>query len=491
MLAGNHPQRVLEHHGAGFRRWLPMAPTTLFEKIWRRHVVHERDDGRTLLYVDRHLVQDGSAPAFAMLRQRGLVPRVPERAFATPDHYVPTNSRSLADVRDPESARMAQALHDDTSKAGIRFFGIDDPRQGIIHVIAPEQGLSQPGMLIVCGDSHTSTHGALGALAFGIGASEVAHVLATQTIWQQRPKTLRITVDGELAPGVTAKDIILAVIAKIGAAGAAGHAIEYAGPTVRALSMEARFTLCNMSIEAGARAGMIAPDDTTFGYLRGRPFAPAGADWEGALREWRSLRTDDDATFDREVALDISRLEPMVTWGNSPEDALPITDRVPDPGQMQDVERREAMERALDYMGLTAGTPLSQVPIDRVFIGSCTNARIEDLRSAASVVAGRHVAPGVEAWVVPGSGAVKAQAEAEGLDRVFSDAGFQWRFAGCSMCLATNGERVAPGERCASTSNRNFQGRQGPGSRTHLMSPAMAAAAAVTGRLTDVRTLLR
>ncbi len=467
-----------------------MGPTTLFEKIWRRHVVHERDDGRTLLYVDRHLIQDGSAPAFAMLRQRGLVPRVPERGFATPDHYVPTTSRDLKDVRDPEAARMAQALADDTAKGRIRFFGIDDPRQGIIHVIGPEQGLSQPGMLIVCGDSHTSTHGALGALAFGIGASEVAHVLATQALWQQRPQTLRITVEGTLGASVTAKDVILAIIARIGAAGAAGHAIEYAGPTVRALSMEGRFTLCNMSIEAGARAGMIAPDDTTFAYLEGRPFAPSGPAWERALRDWRALRTDDGAAFDREVTLDASRLEPMVTWGNSPEDALPITGRVPDPRDAADGERRDAMARSLAYMGLTPGMPLSQVAVDRVFIGSCTNSRMEDLRAAAAVVAGRRVASGVEAWVVPGSGQVKAQAEAEGLDRIFTAAGLQWRFAGCSMCLATNGDRVAPGERCASTSNRNFVGRQGPGSRTHLMSPAMAAAAAVTGRLTDVRTLV-
>lgn len=467
-----------------------MTPTTLFEKIWRRHVVHERDDGRTLLYVDRHLLQDGSAPAFAMLRARGIAPRVPPRAFATPDHYVPTQSRRLADVRDPESARMAQALDDDTRAAGIAFFGLDDPRQGIIHVIAPEQGLSQPGMLIVCGDSHTSTHGALGALAFGIGASEVAHVLATQTLWQARPKTLRITVDGALGRGVTAKDVILAIIARIGAAGAAGHAIEYAGPVVRALSMEGRFTLCNMSIEAGARAGMIAPDATTLAYLRGRPFAPSGAAWDRAVEQWQALRTDDGAAFDREVTLDASTLVPMVTWGNSPEDALPITSRVPDPAHSSDAERREAMQRSLAYMGLAPGTPLAEVAIDRVFIGSCTNSRLEDLRAAAAVVAGRHVANGVEAWVVPGSGLVKAQAEAEGLDRVFTAAGFQWRFAGCSMCLATNGDRVAPGERCASTSNRNFVGRQGPGARTHLMSPAMAAAAAVTGRLTDVRALL-
>ena|SRR5688572_5724667 len=468
---------------------MPLAPTTLFDKIWRRHVVQQRDDGRALLYVDCHLLQDGSAPAFAMLRQRGLKPRVPERAFATADHYVPTATRSLADLPDAEAARMAQALHDDASSAGIRTFGLDDARQGIVHVVGPEQGLSQPGMLIVCGDSHTSTHGAMGALAFGIGASEVAHVLATQTIWQKRPKTLRIVVDGALGASVTAKDVILALIANIGAAGAAGHAIEYAGSTVRALSMEGRFTLCNMSIEAGARSGMIAPDDATFEYLAGRPLAPKGADWDRALREWRALRTDDGAAFDREVTLDASRVEPMVTWGNSPEDALPITGCVPDPRHAPDAERREAMQRTLAYMDLVPGTRLADVAIDRVFIGSCTNSRIEDLRSAAAVVAGRRVAPGVEAWVVPGSGMVKAQAEAEGLDRVFAAAGFQWRFAGCSMCLGTNGDRVAPGQRCASTSNRNFMGRQGPGSRTHLMSPAMAAAAAVTGRLTDVRTI--
>jgi 3-isopropylmalate/(R)-2-methylmalate dehydratase large subunit len=385
---------------------------------------------------------------------------------------------------------MAQALAADAKEAGIAMFGVDDARQGIVHVVAPEQGLSQPGMLIVCGDSHTSTHGAVGALAFGIGASEVAHVLATQTVWQRRPKTMRITVDGALAPGVSAKDLILAVIAKIGAAGAAGHAIEYAGLTVRALSMEGRFTLCNMSIEAGARAGMIAPDETTFAYLAGRPFAPKGAAWDRAVEGWRALRSDDDAAFDREVGLDAATLEPMVTWGNSPEDALPIGARVPDPDRVEDPDRRTSMQRALAYMGLKAGTPLADVAIDRVFIGSCTNARIEDLRSAAKVVAGRRVAPGVQAWVVPGSGLVKAQAEREGLDRVFADAGFEWRFAGCSMCLGTNGDRVAPGERCASTSNRNFVGRQGPGSRTHLMSPAMAAAAAVTGRLTDVRELI-
>ncbi|MFZ2650133.1 MAG: 3-isopropylmalate dehydratase large subunit [Burkholderiaceae bacterium] len=467
----------------------PAGRQTLFAKIWRRHTVVERADGQILLYVDRHLVQDGSAPAFAMLRQRGLAPRVPARTFATPDHYVPSHSRDLADVHDPESARMAQALAEDTASAGITMFGLGDARQGIVHVVAPEQGMSQPGQLIVCGDSHTSTHGAVGALAFGIGATEVAHVLATQTIWQRRPRTLRVSVDGALGPGVSAKDIILAVIAKIGAAGGVGCSIEYAGSTIRALSMEGRFTLCNMSIEAGARSGLIAPDDTTFAYLSGRPYAPKGAAWGAAVADWRTLASDPGAVFDREVALDAGAIAPMVTWGNSPEDALPITGRVPDPAQAADAERRDAMQRTLAYMDLVPGAPLADIRIDRVFIGSCTNGRIEDLRSAAAVVAGRQVAPGVQAWVVPGSGLVKAQAEAEGLHQVFIGAGFQWRHAGCSMCLATNGDRVAAGQRCASTSNRNFVGRQGPGSRTHLMSPAMAAAAAVTGHLTDVRAL--
>jgi 3-isopropylmalate/(R)-2-methylmalate dehydratase large subunit len=464
------------------------APATLFEKIWSSHVVHERDDGQTLLYVDRHLLHDGSAPAFEMLRQRGLAPRAPDRCFATPDHYVPTDTRDPASMHDAEKRAMSDALARNAGAAGIVFFGLDDPRQGIAHVVAPEQGLSRPGMLIVCSDSHTSTHGAVGALAFGIGASEAAHVLATQSIWQRRPKTLRVTMNGRTGPGVYAKDLILALIAKIGAAGAAGHAIEYAGEAIRSLSMEGRFTVCNMSIEAGARAGMVAPDDATFDYLAGRPFAPKGAEWDRMLAHWRMLPTDERAVFDREVSLDATQLEPMVTWGTSPEDALPIGSRVPDPGR-EPAARRESMLRALDYMGLAPGTPLTEVPVDRVFIGSCTNSRIEDLRAAAAVVEGRKVAPRVEAWVVPGSGLVKAQAEVEGLDRIFTAAGFQWRHAGCSMCIGTNGDLVAPRERCASTSNRNFQGRQGPGARTHLMSPAMAAAAAVTGRLTDVRTL--
>ena len=467
----------------------PAQPRTLFEKVWLAHEVSTEADGQSLLYVDQHLLQDGSAPAFKMLRQRGLEPRVAQRAIATPDHYVPTDSRDLAALADPEKRAMAQALQADTAAAGIRFFGLDDARQGIIHVLAPEQGLSLPGALIVCGDSHTSTHGALGALAFGIGAYEVAHVLATQTVWQRKPRTMRIGVDGRLADGVSAKDLILAIIVRIGAAGATGHVIEYAGSTIRALSMEGRLTVCNMSIEAGARAGMIAPDDTTFAWLAGKPHAPAGARWERALRRWRELPSDAGAAFDSEVQLRAEEIAPMVTWGNSPQDALPIHARIPDPESIADGARREAAKRSLAYMGLAPGTALTDVGIDRVFIGSCTNGRIEDLRSAAAVVQGRRVAAGVEAWVVPGSNAVKLQAEAEGLDKVFKATGFQWRYAGCSMCLATNGEQVAPGQRCASTSNRNFVGRQGPGSRTHVMSPAMAAAAAVTGRLTDVRRL--
>jgi len=425
-----------------------------------------------------------------MLRQRGLRPRVPERAFATPDHYVPTSGRDLQAIQDPEKRAMADALRTDSAAAGIAFFGLDDPRQGIVHVVAPEQGMSRPGMLIVCGDSHTSTHGALGALAFGIGASEVAHVLATQTLWQRRPATLRVTVSGRLGTHITAKDLILALIAQIGAAGATGHAVEYAGEAVEALSVEGRMTLCNMTIEAGGRAGLIAPDATTFAYLKGRPFAPEGAAWDRAVHAWRELAGDPGAAFDREVEIDASSIEPMVTWGNSPQDALPIGGMIPDPAAAPAGERREAMARTLAYMGLEPGQALTDVTVDRVFIGSCTNGRLEDLQSAAEVVCGRKVASGVEAWIVPGSGPVKASAEALGLDRVFKDAGFQWREPGCSMCLGTNGDQVPAGQRCASTTNRNFVGRQGPGSRTHLMSPAMAAAAAVTGRLTDVRRLL-
>ena len=425
-----------------------------------------------------------------MLRQKGVKPRAPLRAFGTPDHYIPTTSRDLMDMQDAEARQMAIALQNDTAAAGIPFFGLNDPRQGIIHVVAPEQGMSRPGMLIVCGDSHTSTHGALGALAFGIGASEVAHVLATQTLWQRKPRSMRVTLTGKLGPGVVAKDIILALIAKISAAGASGYAVEYAGPAIDALTVEGRMTLCNMTIEAGGRAGMIAPDEATFAYIEGRPYAPKGADWDKAVAAWRRLKTDTDAVFDREIALDVSTLSPMVTWGNSPEAAAPITGRVPLLEEAANAEKRGVMERAFAYMGLTPGMPLTDIAIDRVFIGSCTNARIEDLQSAAAVVRGRKVAEGVEAWVVPGSGLVKAEAEKLGLDQVFKEAGFQWREAGCSMCLATNGDKLLPGQRAASTTNRNFVGRQGPGSRTHLMSPAMAAATAVTGHLTDVRDLM-
>jgi len=463
---------------------------TLFEKIWNTHVVMERDDGSSLLYVDRHLIQDGSAPAFEMLNQRQLKARIPARAFGTPDHYVPTLGRDLNTIQDPEKRAMALALEDDCERHDIPYFGLGDSRQGIIHVIAPEQGLSQPGQLIVCGDSHTATHGAFGALAFGIGASEVAHVLATQTLWQRKPLTMRINIEGTLGKGVMAKDIILAIIGKIGAAGAVGYVIEYTGETIRNLTMQERMTVCNMSIEAGGRAGMIAPDEKTIEWLKDKPFAPKGADWDAALDQWRELFSDSGAVYNQVVQMRGEEISPMVTWGNSPEDVLPIDGIVPFPADAPNSVKRQSIENAEAYMGLTPGQKLTEIQIDHVFIGSCTNGRIEDLRSAAAVAKDRHVAKGVQAWVVPGSGLVKSQAEKEGLDQIFISAGFQWREPGCSMCLATNGDQVPAGKRCASTSNRNFVGRQGPGSRTHLMSPAMAAAAAVTGRLTDVRNLI-
>ncbi|WP_207538617.1 3-isopropylmalate dehydratase large subunit [Sabulicella rubraurantiaca] len=465
------------------------APRTLFDKIWDRHRVVEREDGQTLLYVDRHLVHDGSAPAFEILQKRGLKLRAPERVFATPDHYVPTDTRDVAAIGNDEHRGMVETLERNAADQGFRLFGLRDGNQGIVHVVGPETGLTQPGMVVVCGDSHTSTHGALGALAFGIGMTEVAHVLATQTLWQRRPHTMRITVEGALAEGVTAKDVILHIIATIGAAGATGHVIEYAGSAIRGLSMEGRLTLCNMSIEAGARAGMVAPDEATFAYLKGRPYAPTGREWDDALARWRDLRTDEGARFDAEVWIEASAIAPMVTWGNSPQDALPVHAALPDPESEPDPARREALAETFAYMGLTPGAPLASLAVDRVFIGSCTNGRIEDLRAAAAVARGRRVAPGVRAWVVPGSAPVKREAEAEGLDRVFTEAGFEWREAGCSMCLGTNGEIGAPGERIAATSNRNFRGRQGRGVRTHLMSPAMAAAAAVMGRIADLREL--
>lgn len=463
------------------------APRTTFEKIWARHTVLARERGPCLLYVDRHILHEGSFHAFAELRRRGLAVRRPGQMFGTPDHYAPTTGRRIEDASSPAIGDKIREFDVNMRESRIRSFGLGDRRQGIVHVTGPEQGITQPGMVIVCSDSHTSTHGAMGSIAFGIGQSENTHVLATQTIWQARPKTFRVVIYGIRAKGASAKDVILAVIARIGASGATGHAIEYAGSVVRAMSMSERLTICNMSIEAGARLGMVAPDDTTFDYLHGRPFAPQGQAWDRAVAAWRRLPGDAGACFDREVTIDGSTLQPMVTWGTSPDSAVPIGERVPDPAAEADTARREAMVHALDYMGLVPGTPLSDVAVDHVFIGSCTNARLEDLREAAAVVRGRKAV--VHALVVPGSTTVKQAAEAEGLDRVFRDAGFEWRDSGCSMCVGINGDVVPPGERCASTSNRNFVGRQGPKARTHLMSPAMAAAAAVTGRLTDVRRL--
>ena len=458
---------------------------TLYEKIWNAHVVAQGPGGRTLLYVDRHLLHDGSFHAFEALRRSGRKVRRPDAAFATPDHYIPTRGRD--NITHPELRDKVETLAANASGTRITFFGVNDDRQGIVHVIGPEQGITQPGITLVCGDSHTSTHGALGALAFGIGASEVAHVLATQSLWQAKAKTLRVNVTGRLAAGVHSKDIILALIARIGAFGGTGHTIEFAGEAIRALSMEARMTICNMAIEAGARSGMVAPDETTYEYLAGRPYCPQGPDWDRALARWRTLPSDPDARFDREVALDAATLEPMATWGTSPEHGVAVGGVVPDPAAQPDAARRTSMEKALRYMDLEPGQRLEGLAIDRVFIGSCTNSRIEDLRAAAEVVRGRKAV--VPSMVVPGSGLVKREAEAEGLDRVFIDAGFDWRDAGCSMCVGMNGDLVAGGERCASTSNRNFEGRQGKGARTHLMSPAMAAAAAVTGSITDVRKL--
>jgi 3-isopropylmalate/(R)-2-methylmalate dehydratase large subunit len=457
----------------------------MFEKIWARHVVAEGPGGHVLLYIDRHLLHEGAAAAFGRLARSERRVRRPDLSFATADHYLLTSPGSP--TSDAETRGMVEALGRHTAEQRILYFGVGDPRRGIVHVIGPEQGLTLPGVTLVCGDSHTATHGAFGALAFGIGSSEVEHVLATQTLWQKKPATMRISVDGRLGPGVNAKDVILAIIARIGAGGGVRHAIEYAGSTIRAMSMDERMTVCNMSIEAGARAGMIAPDETTYAYIEGRPLAPSGPAWPRALAEWQALPSDPGAVFDREVHLAASEIAPTVTWGTSPQDALPITARVPDPASVADPGRRESMARALAYMGLDPGTPLSDVMVNRVFIGSCTNSRLDDLRAAARVARGRRAV--VPAWIVPGSGLIKRAAEAEGLDRIFREAGFEWREAGCSMCVGMNGETAAAGERVASTSNRNFEGRQGQGARTHLMSPAMAAAAAVTGKLTDVRTL--
>jgi 3-isopropylmalate/(R)-2-methylmalate dehydratase large subunit len=464
-----------------------MAAQTLFEKIWNDHVVRAEPDGTTLLYVDRHLVHEVTSPqAFEGLAVAGRTPRRPGAALAVPDHNVPTTDRRVA-IADPISAKQIQTLDDNCKTFGITMFGMNDIRQGVVHVIGPEQGFTLPGMTIVCGDSHTSTHGAFGALAFGIGTSEVEHVLATQCLVQKRPKTMEVRVEGRLSPRCSAKDVILAIIGKIGTAGGTGYVIEYTGSAIRALSMEGRMTLCNMSIEGGARAGMVAPDDTTFAYIKGRPMAPKGALWDQAVTAWRQLVTDPGAKYDAVVELQAETIAPQVTWGTSPGMVTGVDGVVPDPRTMRDEKLRQATERAIEYMALTPGMPIRDIKIDKVFIGSCTNSRIEDLRLAASFAKGKKVAGTVHAMVVPGSGLVKQQAEQEGLDRIFKESGFEWREAGCSMCLAMNADVLQPGERCASTSNRNFEGRQGAGGRTHLVSPAMAVAAAVEGHFVDIR----
>ena len=466
------------------------SPRTLFDKIWDSHVIVEKPGGDALLHIDRNFVHEGSFHAFGALAKDGRKVRKPRQNFAVADHYVPTvgRDRGLAAVEDDDARHMIGLLEENCRVNDIVHYGMADKRQGIVHVIGPELGITQPGLTITCGDSHTSTHGALGAYAFGTGASQLKQILATQCLWLKRPKTLRVMVNGKLAPGVTGKDVVLAIIAKIGTAGATGHVIEFAGAAIRGLTVEARLTVCNMAIEAGGRAGMIAPDDAVYDYLHGREYAPKDADWDQALVRWRALPGDDGARFDREVTLDGAALEPMLTWGTSPEEALPVSARIPDPQDMSDANQRAHALQALAYMDLKPGMALTDIQIDRAFIGSCTNGRIEDLRAAAMVLKGRKAT--IPAWVSPGSTPLKLQAEAEGLDRIFLDAGVEWRASGCSSCAAMNGDTVPAGMRCASTSNRNFEGRQGKGARTHLMSPAMAAAAMVTGRITDVRKLL-
>jgi 3-isopropylmalate/(R)-2-methylmalate dehydratase large subunit len=462
-------------------------PRTLFDKIWQNHVVASQADGQQLLFIDRHLVHEGSFHGFNKLKEKKAKVSRPDITFGIVDHYAPTRTRDINQT-DPAIAGMITQLEENCRANAVRIYGLNDPRQGIVHVVGPEQGITLPGSTIVCGDSHTSTHGAFGAIAFGIGASEVAHVLMTQTLWQKKPKTMRVRFDGRLGLGISAKDMALAMIATIGADGAQGHAIEYAGEAVRALSMEGRLTLCNLSIESGARCGLVAPDMTTVDFLRGRPLAPQGDLFDRAIETWLSLGSDDDAEFAREITIDCRDIAPIVTWGISPEDALPISGTVPMPDSAADESRSAHIREAIDYMGLKAGQPLSEISVDRVFIGSCTNSRIEDLRAAAAVLNGRKAA--VPGLVSPGSSVVKQRAEQEGLDRIFIEAGLEWVDSGCSMCVGMNGDLVPPGERCASTTNRNFKGRQGPKARTHLMSPAMVAAAAVTGRLTDVRDLM-
>ena len=481
------------------QNWPPMAskPRTLYEKIWDAHVVERREDGTCLLYIDRHLVHEVTSPqAFEALRLAGRKVRRPDLTLAVPDHNVPTTPRLAPDgtplpIADPQSAAQLAALERNAPEFGVRYIAATAAEQGIVHVVGPEQGFSLPGATIVCGDSHTAAHGGIGALAFGIGTSEVEHVLATQTLLLAPSRTMEVRVEGALGPGVAPKDLILHIIGRIGTAGGTGHVIEYRGAVFESMSVEGRLTVCNMSIEGGARAGLIAPDETVFAYFEGRPYAPKGEDWSRALAWWRSLRSDEGARFDRSVVIDASAIEPTVSWGTSPEDVVPVGGSVPSPDSFADPAKREAARKSLAYMGLEPGIRIADIAIENVFIGSCTNSRIEDLRAAARVLEGRSKAAGVRwAIVVPGSGLVKRQAEAEGIDRIFTAAGFEWREPGCSACLAMNPDKVPPGERCASTSNRNFVGRQGPGARTHLLSPAMAAAAAVTGRLTDVRELL-
>ncbi|MGI3163793.1 3-isopropylmalate dehydratase large subunit [Pseudooceanicola sp. 200-1SW] len=468
-----------------------MSPKTLYDKIWDAHVVQQDEDGTSLLYIDRHLVHEVTSPqAFEGLRMAGRKVRSPERTIAVPDHNVPTTpGRENPDQMPEESRIQVAALDSNAKEFGVHYYPVTDIRQGIVHIVGPEQGWTLPGMTVVCGDSHTATHGAFGALAHGIGTSEVEHVLATQTLIQSKSKNMKVEITGQLNPGVTAKDITLAVIGKTGTAGGTGYVIEYCGEAIRSLSMEGRMTVCNMAIEGGARAGLIAPDETTFEYVKGRPHAPKGAQWEAALAWWKTLYSDDDAHWDKVVTIRGEDIAPVVTWGTSPEDVLAITDVVPAPESFAG-GKVEAAKRSLDYMGLTPGQKLSEIEINTVFIGSCTNGRIEDLRAAAAILKGKKVKDGVRAMIVPGSGLVRAQAEEEGLAEIFTEAGFEWRLAGCSMCLAMNPDQLAPGDRCAATSNRNFEGRQGRGGRTHLMSPAMAAAAAVTGHLTDVREMM-
>ena len=463
---------------------------TLYDKIWDAHVVHQAESGECLIYIDRHLVQEVSSPqAFQGLRDTGRGVHRPKASLAMPDHAMPTTPDRLEKIDDPEARDQLAALLEYTNEFKVPYIELADQRQGIVHIVGPEQGFTLPGTTLVCGDSHTSTHGALGALAFGVGTSEIEHMLATQCHIMRKAKSLRVNVTGTLSLGVTAKDMALAIIATLGTAGGTGCAIEYAGSAVRNLSMEGRMTLCNLTIEAGARTGMVAPDDTTFAYIKGRPYAPQGDQWEKAVTYWKSLTSDSDAVFYQEITLDATAIAPRVTWGTSPEDSAPITGIVPSPADYADPDKRKAVVRSLDYMGLTPGVPLTDLKVDRVFIGSCTNGRIEDIRAAAAVAKGRHVADGLGAMVVPGSGLVKKQAEDEGLDQILIEAGFEWREPGCSMCVGINPDRIEAGQRCASTSNRNFEGRQGRGGRTHLVSPAMAAAAAVNGHLTDVRDL--